>query len=93
MRRLVWEYVTKSGAVIVQYVPEGTTPEAAAAQASAWLENSDQLRDTDGQIKPAVLEFPTVTGGFASVRLDRLDHIATDWINDTDVTTGAPHGE
>jgi hypothetical protein len=95
VQRLVWEYVTKGGAVIVQYVPEGVTPEQAAARASSWLEIPDQVRDEEtGTVKPAVLEFGTVTGGHASVRLDRIDHIATDWINADDVTTtGVPDGE
>ena len=61
MQRLVWEYVTKAGAVIVQYVPEGLTLADTAACASGWLETLDQVRDEETeQVKPRFWSSPHV---------------------------------
>ncbi len=72
MYRLVHQYVTKGGAIIDSPADKFGSIEAAAKAAGELLEMDDRT----------ALLINTVTGGMAAVRVDQIDHIATEMVSD-----------
>ncbi|WP_344951543.1 hypothetical protein [Actinomadura miaoliensis] len=64
--QIMYQYVTKGGAVIDAPAPQGASLKGAAELAAALLEREDTT----------ALIIQTVTGGYATVRVSDIDHIA-----------------